>query len=146
MHARAEEVRHGGEEGVKFMFLTAPLRFIGDREGRLKAMEFVRMELSAPDESGRRRPLPIAGSEFQMDVDIAIVAIGNDVNPLIQNTTRDIKLNKCGNIIADADTGMTSKTAVFSGGDVVRGGATVILAMGDGRKAAAAMHAYLTGK
>ncbi len=146
MPARHEEVRHGKEEGVKFMFLTAPTRFIGDGEGRLRAVEFVRMELSEPDESGRRRPIPLAGSEFRMDVDIAIVAIGNDVNPLIQSTTADIKVNKSGNIVAEAETGMTSKRGVYSGGDVVRGGATVILAMGDGRKAAAAMHRYLTGK
>jgi glutamate synthase (NADPH) small chain len=146
MPARHEEVRHGGEEGVKFMFLTAPTRFIGDKEGRLRAMELVRMELSEPDESGRRRPVPLAGSEFQMDADIAIVAIGNNVNPLIQHTTADIRLNKWGKIIADAETGMTSKGGVFSGGDVVRGGATVILAMGDGRKAAASMHEYLIEK
>jgi glutamate synthase (NADPH/NADH) small chain len=146
MPARHEEVRHGGEEGVTFKFLTAPTRFIGDKEGRLRAVEFVRMELSDPDESGRRRPIPVTGSEFQMDVDIAIVAIGNDVNPLIQNTTADIKLNKRGNIIADAETGLTSKRGVFSGGDVVRGGATVILAMGDGRKSAAAIHRSLSEK
>ncbi len=146
MPARQEEVRHGGEEGVKFMFLTAPTRFIGDREGRLRAMEFVRMELSEPDESGRRRPIAVAGSEFLMDVDIAVVAIGNDVNPLIQNTTADIELNRRGNIVADPETGMTSKKGVFSGGDVVRGGATVILAMGDGRRAAAAIHRHLSEK
>lgn len=143
MPARAEEVRHGGEEGVKFRFLTAPLRFIGDREGRLKAMEFVRMELSAPDESGRRRPLPIAGSEFQMDVDVAIVAIGNDVNPLIQNTTPDIETGRGGNIVVESDSGATRKTGVFAGGDIVRGGATVILAMGDGRRAAASIHRHI---
>ncbi len=125
------------------MFLTAPTRFIGDREGRLKAAEFVRMELSDPDESGRRRPLPIAGSEFQMEADVAIVAIGNDVNPLIQNTTPDIETGKIGNIAVDQETGTTSKKAVFAGGDIVRGGATVILAMGDGRRAAASIHAYI---
>jgi len=143
MPARAEEVRHGGEEGVKFMFLTAPTRFIGDREGRLKAAEFVRMELSDPDESGRRRPLPIGGSEFQVEADVAIVAIGNDVNPLIQNTTPDIGTGICGNIIVEQETGTTSKKGVFAGGDIVRGGATVILAMGDGRKAAASIHKYI---
>ena len=143
MPARAEEVRHGGEEGVKFLFLTAPTKFIGDREGRLRAMEFVKMELSEPDESGRRRPLPIRGSEFQLETDVAIVAIGNDVNPLVQRTTSDIEINKSGNILVEPETGLTSKKGVFSGGDIVRGGATVILAMGDGRRAASAIHAYL---
>ncbi len=143
MPARAEEVRHGGEEGVKFKFLTAPLRFIGDREGRLKAMEFVRMELSEPDESGRRRPLLITGSEFQMEADVAIVAIGNDVNPLIQHTTPDIETVKGGNIVVESDTGATRKRGVFAGGDIVRGGATVILAMGDGRRAAASIHRHI---
>ncbi len=146
MPARAEEVRHGGEEGVKFKFLTAPLRFIGDREGRLKAMEFVQMELSGPDESGRRRPLPVAGSEFQMEADVAIVAIGNDVNPLIQNTTPDIGTLRFGNIIVEPETGLTGKKGVFAGGDIVRGGATVILAMGDGRRAAASIHRHVMGK
>jgi glutamate synthase (NADPH/NADH) small chain len=145
MPARQEEIRHGREEGMKFMFLAAPTRFLGDKEGRLRSMELIRMDLSEPDESGRRRPAVVAGSEFQMEVDIAIVAIGNDVNPLIQNTTPDIAAGRCGNIVVDPDTGMTSKEGVFSGGDVVRGGATVILAMGDGRRAARAMHRYMAG-
>jgi len=144
MPARAEEVRHGKEEGVGFLFLTAPTRFIGDREGRLRAVEFVRMELSDPDETGRRRPLAITGSHFQMDVDIAIVAIGNDVNPLIRETAVDIKINKYANIIVEPETGVTSKKGVYAGGDIVRGGATVILAMGDGRRAASAIHANLS--
>jgi glutamate synthase (NADPH/NADH) small chain len=101
------------------------------------------MELSDPDESGRRRPLPIGGSEFQVEADVAIVAIGNDVNPLIQNSTPDIGTGKFGNIIAEQETGATSKKGVFAGGDIVRGGATVILAMGDGRRAAASMHKYI---
>jgi glutamate synthase (NADPH/NADH) small chain len=143
MPARQEEIRHGREEGVKFMFLVAPTRFLGDREGRLRSLELIRMELSEPDESGRRRPVEVAGSEFEMEVDIAIVAIGNDVNPLIQNTTPDIATSRYGNIVADPGTGMTSKEGVFSGGDVVRGGATVILAMGDGRRAAMAMHRHM---
>jgi glutamate synthase (NADPH/NADH) small chain len=144
MPARQEESRHGREEGVKFMFLTAPVKFLGDREGRLQSMELVRMQLSEPDESGRRRAVAIAGSEFLMDVDVVIVAIGNDVNPLIQCTTSDISVSGRGNIIADPDTGMTNKKGVFSGGDVVRGGATVILAMGDGKRAAQAMNRYMT--
>jgi len=146
MPARTEEVRHGGEEGVKFMFLTAPVRFIGDRNGRLEAMELVRTELSSPDETGRRRAVPVAGSEFRVEVDIAIIAIGNDVNPLISATTSDISTGRCGTITADPATGMTSKKGVFAGGDIVRGGATVILAMGDGRRAASAIHNYVTGK
>jgi glutamate synthase (NADPH/NADH) small chain len=145
MPARQEEIRHGREEGVRFMFLTAPTRFLGDRGGRLRAIELIKMELSEPDESGRRRPIAIAGSEFRLEADVAIVAIGNDVNPLIQNATSDIAMSRHGNIVADPETGMTSKKGVFSGGDVVRGGATVILAMGDGRRAARAIHLYLTG-
>lgn len=145
MPARIEEIHHGEEEGLKFMLLTNPTRFIGDEEGRLKAMECIRMELGEPDESGRRRPTPIKGSEFIMEVDTAIVAVGNGANPLIPATTPELKVNKWGNITVDPDTGKTSKRGVFSGGDIVRGGATVILAMGDGRRAANAIHDYLMG-
>ncbi|MBI5285990.1 MAG: NADPH-dependent glutamate synthase, partial [Deltaproteobacteria bacterium] len=143
MPARIEEIHHGEEEGLKFMLLTAPIGFIGDDDARLKAMECIRMELGEPDESGRRRPIPIKGSEFIMDVDTAIVAVGNGANPLIPATTPDLKINKWGNITIDPDTGKTSKKGVFSGGDIVRGGATVILAMGDGRSATNAIHNYL---
>jgi glutamate synthase (NADPH/NADH) small chain len=142
--ARKEEVHHGEQEGVKFQLLTNPKRFIGDEEGRLKAVECVKMELGAPDESGRRRPVEMPGSEFTLECDVAIVAIGNGANPLIPQTSPDIKVNKWGNITVDPDTGRTSKKGVFSGGDIVRGGATVILAMGDGRKAADSIHEYLT--
>lgn len=141
--ARVEEIHHGEEEGIKFQLLTAPKRFIGDSEGRLKAVECVRMELGAPDESGRRRPVEVKGSEFCIDTDVAIVAIGNGANPLIPQTTPDIKVNKWGNITVNPDNGRTSKQGVFSGGDIVRGGATVILAMGDGRKAADSIDEYL---
>ncbi|HXI09456.1 MAG TPA: NADPH-dependent glutamate synthase [Thermodesulfobacteriota bacterium] len=141
--ARIEEIHHGEEEGIKFQLLTNPKRFIGDKEGRLKAIECVRMELGEPDESGRRRPVEIKGSEFCIDADVAIVAIGNGANPLIPHTTPDIKVNKWGNITVNPDTGRTSKKGVFSGGDIVRGGATVILAMGDGKKAAASIDEYL---
>ncbi|MBI5886410.1 MAG: NADPH-dependent glutamate synthase [Deltaproteobacteria bacterium] len=141
--ARAEEVHHGEEEGLKFKLLTNPLRFIGDPEGRLKAVECVRMELGEPDDSGRRRPVEVKGSEFCIEADVAIIAIGNGANPLIPQTTLDIKLNKWGNITIDQDTGRTSKKGVFSGGDIVRGGATVILAMGDGRRAANSIDEYL---
>jgi glutamate synthase (NADPH/NADH) small chain len=144
MPARIEEVHHGEEEGLKFRVLTNPKRFIGDKDGRLKAIECVKMELGEPDESGRRRPVEMKGSEFRIDADIAVIAIGNGANPLIPQTTPDIKVNKWGNITVNADTGKTSKKGVFSGGDIVRGGATVILAMGDGKKAAKAMHEYMT--
>ncbi|HZX35933.1 MAG TPA: NADPH-dependent glutamate synthase [Thermodesulfobacteriota bacterium] len=141
--ARVEEVHHGEEEGLKFRLLTNPVRFIGDAEGRLKAVECLKMELGEPDESGRRRPVPVKGSEFCLECDVAIISIGNGANPLIPQTTPDVKLNKWGNITIDVDTGKTSKKGVFAGGDIVRGGATVILAMGDGRRAANSMHEYL---
>lgn len=144
MPAREEEIEHGEAEGLIFKLLTAPKRFIGDEEGRLKAVECVEMELGEPDESGRRRPVEIKGSEFIMDTDVAIISIGNGANPLVQQTTPDMKTNKWGNITADPETGRTSKKGVFSGGDIVRGGATVILAMGDGKKSAVSMHEYLT--
>ena len=144
MPARIEEIHHGQEEGLKFQLLTNPKRFIGDDDGKLKAVECVRMELGEPDESGRRRPVEVKGSEFCIDADVAVISIGNDANPLIPMTTPDIKLNKWGNITIDADTGRTSKKGVFAGGDIVRGGATVILAMGDARRAANSMHEYLT--
>ncbi len=141
--ARVEEIHHGEEEGLKFRLLTNPKKFIGDKDGRLKAIECVRMELGEPDESGRRRPVEVKGSEFCIDADVAIVAIGNGANPLIPQTTPDIKVNKWGNITVNPDTGRTSKKGVFSGGDIVRGGATVILAMGDGKKAADSIDEYL---
>ncbi len=142
--ARVEEVHHGEEEGLKFQLLTNPKRFIGDNDGRLKAIECVRMELGEPDESGRRRPIEVKGSEFSIEADIAIIAIGNGANPLIPQTTPDIKVNKWGNITINIDTGRTSKKGVFAGGDIVRGGATVILAMGDGRRAANSIHDYIS--
>ena len=141
--ARAEEVHHGEEEGLKFQLLRNLIRFIGDTDGRLKAVECIRMELGEPDESGRRRPVVVKGSEFQIEADVAIIAIGNGANPLIPQTTPDIKVNKWGNITINQDTGRTSTKGVFSGGDIVRGGATVILAMGDGRRAANSIHEYL---
>ncbi len=142
--ARVEEVHHGEEEGLKFHMLTNPKRFLGDKDGRLKAVECVKMELGEPDESGRRRPFEVKGSEFCIETDVAIIAIGNGANPLIPQTSPDIKVNRWGNILINQETGRTSKKGVFSGGDIVRGGATVILAMGDGRRAADSMHEYLT--
>ncbi len=144
MPAREEEIHHGGQEGLNFQLLTAPKKFLGDDDGRLHGVECVKMELGEPDESGRRRPIEIKGSEFVLDIDVAIISIGNGANPLVQQTTPDMKTNKWGNITIDPDTGRTSKKGVFSGGDIVRGGATVILAMGDARRAANSMHDYLT--
>ncbi len=143
MPARIEEIHHGEEEGLKFRLLTNPKRFIGDHEGKLTAIECVKMELGEPDESGRRRPVEIKGSEFTIDADVAIISVGNDVNPLVPDSTPDMKVTKWGTIIIDQATGRTNKRGVFAGGDIVRGGATVILAMGDGRRAANSMHEFL---
>ncbi len=143
MPARAEEIHHGEEEGLKFQLLTNPVRFIGDHEGKLTAVECVKMELGEPDESGRRRPVAIKGSEFTIEADIAIISVGNDVNPLVPDSAPDMKITKWGTIIIDQETGRTNKRGVFAGGDIVRGGATVILAMGDGRRAANSMHEFL---
>jgi glutamate synthase (NADPH/NADH) small chain len=127
------------------MFLTQPVRFIAGDDGRLKAVECIKMKLGEPDESGRRRPIPIEGSNFTMECDTVIVALGTRANPLIPSTTPDLKLNKWGYIEADPETGATSKKGVYAGGDIVTGSATVILAMGAGRKAANAIHEYLMG-
>jgi glutamate synthase (NADPH/NADH) small chain len=146
MPARVEEVHHAEEEGIEFHFLTTPIRFIGDDKGQLKAMECLRMELGEPDDSGRRRPVPIEGSEFVMEVDLAVVAIGNSSNPLIGQTTPELEVGKWGNVEVDWETMATSMEGVYAGGDIIRGGATVILAMGDARVAAAEMHKYLNGR
>ncbi|MFH1759603.1 MAG: NADPH-dependent glutamate synthase [bacterium] len=146
MPARNEEIEHAKEEGVGFNLLMNPVRILGDEQNKVKAMEIIKMELGEPDASGRRRPVPIKGSEFIMEVDTVVVAIGNGANPLIPNTTPDIKTNKWGNIIADEKTLMTTKPGVFAGGDIVLGAATVILAMGQGRIAARAMHEYVMNK
>jgi glutamate synthase (NADPH) small chain len=146
MPARKEEVHHAKEEGIQFHMLTNPTRILGDDKGRVKAVECLQMELGEPDDSGRRRPVPKVGSEFILDVDTVVVAIGTGANPLIAQTTPDLNINKWGYIVADEQTGATNKLGVYAGGDIVRGSATVILAMGDGRQAAAAMHAYLMNK
>jgi len=143
MPARIEEVEHGEEEGVKFEFLVAPTRFFGDENGHVKAVECLRMELGEPDSSGRRRPIPIPGSEFVTECDLAVVAIGNGANPLIQKETPELKTNKWGNILTDGPAGRTSMKGVFAGGDIVIGAATVILAMGAGRNSARAIDEYL---
>jgi len=116
---------------------------MGDEDGWVRAMRCIRMELGKPDGSGRRRPIPIDGSEFEMDADLVVVAIGNGPHPLVPQTTPDMEVNSRGNIVADTDTGQTSKPAVFAGGAIVTGAATVILAMGAGKRAAAALHEYL---
>jgi len=146
MPARVEEVHHAEEEGIIFHFLTTPTRFIGDGKGCLKAMECLKMELGEPDSSGRRRPIPIEGSEFIMDCDMAVVAIGNSPNPLIPQTTPELKVGKWGNVEVDWETMATSMEGVFAGGDIIRGGATVILAMGDARVAAKEIDKYLATK
>ncbi|MBW2146418.1 MAG: NADPH-dependent glutamate synthase [Deltaproteobacteria bacterium] len=143
MPARIEEIHHGEEEGVKFELLTAPIRYLGTDTGWVKGMECIRMELGEPDDSGRRRPVPIKGSEFIIDTDMVVVAIGTGANPLVPQSTEGLETNKWGYIIADEETGLTSKKGVYAGGDIVTGAATVILAMGAGRKAARAMHQYL---
>ena len=142
MPARKEEIHHAKEEGVNFELCTAPVRVIGE-EGWVKAIECVRMDLCEADESGRRRPMPVKGSEFRIPVDIVVVAIGTGPNPLVPQSTIKLVLNDCGYIIADEETGQTSREGVFSGGDIVTGAATVILAMGAGKKAAKAIHEYL---
>jgi glutamate synthase (NADPH/NADH) small chain len=143
MPARIEEIQRAEEEGVEFHLLTTPTRFFADDNGWVTGMECIRMELGEPDESGRRRPVPIKGSEFSMDCDLAVVAIGAGANPLLPNTTSGLELNKRGYIVADAETGKTTKKGVWAGGDIVTGSATVISAMGAGRKAANSVHDYL---
>ena len=143
MPARSEEIHHAEQEGVELHLLTAPLRFIGDDQGRVKAMECQKMELGEPDASGRRRPVPIDGSNFQIETDLAVIAVGAGANPLITSTTPGLDTTKWGYIVADAETGKTKKHRVWAGGDIVTGQATVILAMGAGRQAAKSMQKYL---
>ena len=142
--ARAAEVHHAEEEGVEFHFLTAPVEFLGNDKGRVIAMKGQKMELGEPDNSGRRRPIPVKGSEFQMECDLVIIAVGAGANPLLTQSTEGLNLNKWGYIIADENTGKTTKKGVWAGGDIVTGSATVILAMGAGRIAANSIHKYLT--
>ncbi len=146
MPARHEELEHAEEEGVNFQLLTNPVEIIGDENGVVKGMKCLRYELGEPDASGRRSPVPIPGSEFIMDVDTVVVAIGQGPNPLVTKTTPGLELNRKGNIVADPETFATSKPGVFAGGDIVTGAATVILAMGAGKTAAKAIDAYLKNK
>jgi len=143
MPARIEETHHAEEEGVEFHFLTTPIKYIGNENGWVTGMECLRMELGEPDASGRRRPVPVQGSNFIMEVDTVVVAVGNSSNPLVPQTTPGLEVNKWGNIIADPETGQTSRKGVWAGGDIVTGGATVILAAGAGKKAARDIDNYL---
>ena len=146
MPARHEEIEHAEEEGVQIIMLAAPTEIHGDEQSRVRSMRCIRMELGEPDASGRRRPVEKAGSEFDLEVDTVVFAVGQGANPLIRSTTPDLPVNKWGNIIVDPQTGMTSKPGVFAGGDIVTGGATVISAMGAGRRAARAIDTYLRAK
>jgi len=142
MPARAEEIHHAEEEGIQFEFLVAPVEVLGNEKKWVTGLKCVRMQLGEPDASGRARPVVIPGSEFVIPCDIVVVAIGTRANPLLTSTCPELKLNKWGNIVVD-EKGMTSLPGVFAGGDIVRGAATVILAMGDGKRAAKAMDEYL---
>jgi glutamate synthase (NADPH/NADH) small chain len=143
MPARVEEIHHAKQEGIQFHLLTAPVRFIGDENNKVCEMECLKMELGEPDASGRRRPIPIEGSNFTIKTDMVVVAIGNGSNPLIQATTPGLDTNKWGNITVKEESMVTSRKGVYAGGDIVTGGATVILAAGAGKIAARAMHKYL---
>jgi glutamate synthase (NADPH/NADH) small chain len=144
MPARLEEIHHAEQEGIDFFLLTNPTRYMGNDKGRLTGMECLKMELGEPDDSGRRRPIPVEGSEFQLECDLCIVAVGSGANPLLTSDTPDMGLNQWGYVIAEPKTGKTTKKGVWAGGDIVTGAATVILAMGTGRQAADSMHDYLT--
>ncbi len=143
MPARAEEVRHARDEGIRFLCLTNPVAFLGDEQGWLRAARCMKMELGEPDESGRRSPIPIPGSEFELPIRMAVIALGTGANPLVQSTTPDLQTNRKGYIAADPETLRTSKRGVFAAGDIVTGAATVILAMAAGRKAAHSIDQFL---
>jgi glutamate synthase (NADPH/NADH) small chain len=145
MPARIEEIHHAEEEGIILKLLNNPTQINGDGRGWVKSMTVIRMELGEPDDSGRRRPVPVKGSEYDIEVDTVIVSIGNGANPLLTRMTPELKTNKWGNILADDETCATSMPGVYAGGDIVIGAATVILAMGAGKKAARAMHKYMMG-
>ena len=143
MPARAEEAKHAKEEGITFMCLTNPVAFLGNKESFVEGVRCIKMELGEPDASGRRSPKPLPGSEFELPIQAAIIALGTEANPLVQSTTPDLKTTRKGYIAADPETLKTLKRGVFAGGDIVTGAATVILAMGAGRKAAASIDQYL---
>lgn len=143
--ARAEEFHHAEQEGVIFDFLTNPVAILGDGRGNVAALRCIRMELGEPDASGRRSPIPIEGSEFEMEIDTVIFALGTSPNPLVFNNARGLERTRHGTVVADPETGRTTKPGVWAGGDVVTGAATVISAMGAGKRAAADIHRFLTG-
>ncbi|MEA4978647.1 MAG: NADPH-dependent glutamate synthase [Petrimonas sp.] len=145
MPARVEEVKHAKEEGIEFLTLHNPIRYEGDERGRVQRMVLQRMKLGEPDSSGRRKPVAIEGDTISVDVDEVIVSVGVSPNPLIPSTFSGLEITSWGTVVVNADTMQTADKAIFAGGDIVRGGATVILAMGDGRKAAKAMHATMSG-
>ena len=144
--ARAEEVHHAKEEGIIFDLLTNPVEILVDDNGWVKGMTCIRMELGEPDASGRRRPVPVAGSEFTIEVDTVIMSLGTSPNPLISSTTKGLEVNRRKCIVAEEASGRTSKEGVYAGGDAVTGAATVILAMEAGKAGAKGIHEYLSGK
>ena len=145
MPARVEEIHHAEQEGIEFLLLTNPTQILNDGNNWVKGLECQKMELGEPDESGRRKPIPVKGSEFILDVQTVIEAVGQKPNPIIQSTTSGLKIGKRGIVEVD-EKQTTSRVGIFAGGDLSRGGATVILAMRDGKEAAAAIHKYLQGK
>lgn len=146
MPARREEIHHAKEEGIEFLFLNNPVKILGDDKGQVRAMECIKMELGEPDDSGRRRPIEMKGSEFELEVDAVIMSLGTSPNPLIRSTTPGLDVNRKGCLIVNEESMATTREGVYAGGDAVTGAATVILAMGAGKKAAAAMHKYLQAK
>ena len=145
MPARAEEIKHAIEEGIEFINLTSPVEFFANERGIVQKMRVQKMGLGEPDASGRRRPIPIEGSEYDIDVDSVVIAVGVSPNPIIQQSMPELETTKWNTIKVDENM-MTSIPGLFAGGDIVRGGATVILAMGDGRKAAQGMHSFIKNK
>jgi len=143
MPARAEEIENAEAEGIKFMLLTNPVEILADSNGWVKGMRCIRMELGEPDESGRRRPIPIPGSEFEIEVDMVIMALGTRPNPIVFTDADKLQRTKHGTVVADPVTGKTTMPRVWAGGDIVTGAATVISAMGAGKRAAADIHSYL---
>ncbi len=146
MPARNEEIKHAQEEGIEFLNLNSPIEYFADKKGRVNKMRLQKMELGEPDASGRRRPLPIEGSEYDLETDLVIVSVGVSPNPLIPRSLPGLEVSRWGTIVVDQDKMQSSIPEIFAGGDIVRGGATVILAMGDGRKAAEGIHSYLQNK
>ena len=146
MPSRAEEIHHAEEEGLLFDLLKAPTRIVGDRSGHVTTIELINMELGEPDKSGRRRPIPVEGSEYILNVDTVIVAIGQQPNPMVASTTPGLKVNESGYFVVENQTMATTREGVYAGGDIAGWGASVIRAMGDGRKAAIAMHEYMMAK